>query len=53
MTAVAIGKIVGYQAKGTGHPIYKVNYNGKEYKVAITIGNNGYIVGANPKSLKE
>ena len=50
LTAVATGEIVGYQGKGTGRPIYKVTYNGKEYKVAVTVGENGYIVGANPRS---
>lgn len=48
LTAVSKGSIVGYQGKGTGRPIYKVIYNNEEYKVAITIGSNGYIVGANP-----
>ena len=48
LTAVSKGEIVGYQGKGTGRPIYKVTYNGKEYKVAVTVGSNGYIVGANP-----
>ena len=50
LTAVSRGNIVGYQGKGTGRPIYQVNYNGKDYKVAVTVGSNGYIVGANPKS---
>lgn len=49
LTAVSKGEIVGYQGKGTGRPIYKVTYNGKEYKVAVTVGSNGYIVGANPR----
>ena len=50
LTAVTKGNIIGYQGKGTGRPIYKVTYNGKEYKVAVTVGSNGYIVGANPRS---
>jgi hypothetical protein len=41
-------KIVGYQGRGTGRPIYEVIVNGHKYYVAITIGSNGYIVGANP-----
>lgn len=49
LTAVAKGKIVGYQGKGTGRPIYEVNYQGSTYRVAVTIGSNGYIVGANPQ----
>lgn len=43
------GKIVGYQGRGTGRPIYEFTYNGEIHKVAITVGNNGFIVGANPK----
>lgn len=50
LTAVAKGEIIGYQGKGIGRPIYKVTYNGTEHKVAVTVGSNGYIVGANPRS---
>jgi hypothetical protein len=49
MTALKRGKIVGYQGKGTDRPIYEFNYNNKPQKIAITIGDNGFIVGANPK----
>ena len=49
MNALENGKIVGYQGRGTGRPIYEFTYNGEIHKVAITIGNNGFIVGANPK----
>ena len=52
LTTVAKGEIVGYQGKGIGRPIYKINYNGTEYHVAVTVGDNGYIVGANPKKTK-
>ena len=51
INAVNKGKIVGYQGRGTGRPIYEFVYNGTIQRVAITIGNNGYIVGANPVSL--
>ena len=51
MLAVKTGKIVGYQGRGTGRPIYELTYKGKTRRVAITIGSNGYIVGANPKSI--
>lgn len=47
MKAVTHGKIVGYQGSGTGRPIYESMINGKKYKIAITVGNNGYVVGAN------
>ena len=49
MTAVKYGVIVGYQGRGTGRPIYEFTYDGTTRRVAITIGSNGYIVGANPK----
>ena len=49
LTAVAKGTIIGYQGKGTGRPIYEVTYNGLTHRVAVTVGSNGYIVGANPK----
>lgn len=32
---------------GTGRPIYETMINGKKYNIAVTVGNNGYIVGAN------
>lgn len=44
-------KIIGYQGKGTGRPIYQVTHNGKIYNTAITVGDNGFIVGANPSSV--
>ncbi|CAM3571751.1 hemagglutinin repeat-containing protein [Rahnella victoriana] len=47
MKAVPDGKIVGYQGTGTGRPIYETVINGKRYNIAVTVGNNGYIVGAN------
>ena len=49
MNALENGKIVGYQGRGTGRHIYEFTYNGEIHKVAITVGNNGFIVGANPK----
>ena len=49
MNALENGKIVGYQGRGTGRPIYEFTYNGEIHKVAITVGNNGFIVDANPK----
>ncbi|MDV9113944.1 hypothetical protein ACA614_03375 [Lactiplantibacillus plantarum] len=54
MTVLEKGKIIGYQGKGKGkgRPIYEVIYNGKKYRAAITVGKNGFIVGANPVSIK-
>ena len=51
MSAVKYGKIIGYQGRGTGRPIYEFEYKGSTRRIAITIGSNGYIVGANPKSV--
>lgn len=49
MRAVTEGKIVGYQGSGTGRPIYELTINGETQRIAITTGNNGFIVGANPR----
>ena len=48
LQAVSTGKIVGKQ--GT-RPIYEFTYNGTRQRVAITVSENGYIVGANPRSM--
>lgn len=47
MKAVTDGKIFGYQDTGTGRPIYETMIDGKKYNIAVTVGNNGYVVGAN------
>nr|WP_281425830.1 hemagglutinin repeat-containing protein [Paraburkholderia edwinii] len=49
MQAVTQGKIVGYQGSGTGRPIYEVTVNGQQHQIAVTVGSNGFIVGANPR----
>jgi filamentous hemagglutinin len=51
MDALTEGQIVGYQGKGTGRPIYQIEVNGVKQNIAITVGSNGYIVGANPTSM--
>ena len=48
MTTISKGEIVGIQ---NTRPIYKVTYKGKEKLVAIDIGSNGFVVGANPAHL--
>lgn len=48
MDAVTNGKLVGYQGRGIGRPIYELNINGIEQRIAITVSENGFIVGANP-----
>lgn len=50
--ALSDGKVVEYQGRGTGRPIYEFTYNGTTQRVAITTGSNGFIVGANPVSIK-
>uniref|UniRef100_UPI0005760E4F VENN motif pre-toxin domain-containing protein n=1 Tax=Serratia marcescens TaxID=615 RepID=UPI0005760E4F len=47
MKAVTDGKIVGYQGAGAGRPIYETMIDGKKYNIAVTVGSNGYVVGAN------
>ncbi|MFI2286931.1 hypothetical protein [Streptomyces niveus] len=45
-TALNQGKRVGTQ--GTGRPIFEVSFNGKIQQVAISVGDNGFVIGANP-----
>ncbi len=49
MQAVRQGNIVGYQGTKTPRTIYEFIYKGKKQRVAVQVGSNGYIVGANPK----
>ncbi|MGF6611573.1 hypothetical protein OKW45_006495 [Paraburkholderia sp. WSM4175] len=49
MQAVTEGNIVGYQGSGTGRHIYQVTVNGQQQRIAVTVGSNGFIVGANPR----
>ena len=51
MSAIKYGTIVGYQGRGQGRPIYEFTYEHTIRRIAITVGSNGYIVGANPKSV--
>jgi RHS repeat-associated protein len=46
ITAVTKGKVVGYQ--GRNRPIYEIVINGIKQRIAATVSNNGFIVGANP-----
>ncbi|MFJ5294849.1 ricin-type beta-trefoil lectin domain protein [Streptomyces sp. NPDC088348] len=46
--ALTEGTKVGYQGSGTGRPIFEVAFNGKTQRVAISVGDNGYVIGANP-----
>lgn len=51
MKALTSGTKTGKtQGRAPGRPIYVVEYNGTVYNIAITVGSNGFIVGANPAS---
>ena len=52
MNAVTQGTIVGTQGKRNPRDIYEFEYNGETYRVAVQVGSNGYIVGANPSIRK-
>lgn len=52
MTALDSGRIIGYQGRGTGRPIYEFTYHNVVHQAAVTTGSNGFIVGANPVSIK-
>ena len=45
LTAVTKGKVVGMQRT---RPIYEFQWNGTTHRLAVTVGDNGYIVGASP-----
>ena len=51
MEAVKQGNIVGKQGKKKPRKIFEFVYEGKTRRIAITISDNGFIVGANPKSI--
>ena len=54
LEAVYQGNIVGTQGKKSPpRTVYEFTYNEKKQRIAVQVSNNGYIVGANPKSLKE
>lgn len=50
ITAVTTGKILGYQGRNKTRVIYEVSFNDRIYYIAVTVGKNGYIVGANPRT---
>ena len=49
MSAVSEGKLVGYQGSGIGRPIYELKINGQTQRIAVTVGDNGFVVGASPR----
>ncbi|MCL6750626.1 hypothetical protein KBT16_06375 [Nostoc sp. CCCryo 231-06] len=50
ITAVTQGKIIGYQGRKKTRTIYEINFNGKIQYICVTVSDNGYIVGANPRT---
>jgi filamentous hemagglutinin len=50
IAALTQGRIVGQQGSNANRlrPIYEVVFNGQRQRVAISTGNNGFVVGANP-----
>ena len=53
LEAVYQGNIVGTQGKRKPRTVYEFIYNGEPHRIAVKKKKNGYIVGANPKSMKE
>ncbi|WP_105974366.1 RICIN domain-containing protein [Streptomyces geranii] len=43
--ALTQGTKVGTQ--GAGRPIYEVAFNGKVHRIAVSVGDNGFVIGAN------
>jgi hypothetical protein len=50
ITALTEGKVVGYQGRKKTRTIYEVNFDGKTQYISVTVSDNGYIVGANPRT---
>ena len=48
--AILRGKMIGYQKTKhrTPREVYELEFNGKTIRIAISISDNGFIVGANP-----
>jgi hypothetical protein len=51
MKAVSEGKVVGMEGSLRPRPVFEFQFDGKLRRIAVTIGDNGYVVGANPISL--
>jgi hypothetical protein len=48
MSAVTRGVIIGTQGTKGTRDVYEFDFNGTVQYISITVGDNGYIVGANP-----
>lgn len=53
MEAIHQGNIVGTQGTKNPRTVYEFVYEGIKRRVAVTIGSNGFVVGANLQSMKE
>jgi len=53
LEAVYQGNVVGTQGKRNPRTVYEFTYNGQRQRIAIQVASNGYIVGANPKSMED
>lgn len=53
LEAVYQGNVVGTQGKRNPRTVYEFEYNGVVQRIAVQVGSNGYIVGANPKSMRD
>ncbi|BAZ10417.1 hypothetical protein NIES4071_22320 [Calothrix sp. NIES-4071] len=51
MAAVTTGTFMGYQGMVQPRYVYEVIFNGRRQYIAVSVSDNGYIVGANPTSL--
>jgi filamentous hemagglutinin len=49
MGAVSEGKIVGYQGSGVGLPVYELDINSQPQRIAVTVGDNGFVVVESPR----
>jgi hypothetical protein len=50
ITALTEGKMIRYQGRKKTRMIYEVNFNSKTHYISVTVSDNGYIVGANPRT---
>lgn len=53
LEAIYQGNIVGTQGRKNPRTVYEFTYNGVKQRIAVQVSKNGYIVGANLKSVKE
>jgi hypothetical protein len=50
IAALTEGKMIRYQGRKKTRMIYEVNFNSKTHYISVTVSDNGYIVGANPRT---